>query len=206
MVFFIAMCRKPILRYASAALFAACFAGGATAAERDGITVKVRYYEITGETPRELFLSMVKHGPKDGFSSRAIAQTQYHTDWSTTLSYANGACRVVRAEPRATITYIYPQPPANMRNARRWNRFMAGIMRHERQHGRYVREMLAEAQKSITGLKIAGDEDCKRTRAEMKRRVNRIHDLYEAKQRAFDVREHKDGANIDRLIKAFVNG
>jgi len=196
---------EAILRHTLSVLLIVCFAGGVAAAERDGIVVKVERYDISGETPRELFLSMVKRGPKDGFRSRAIAQTQYHTDWSTTLSYANGACQVVRAEPRATITYIYPQPPAAMRNTRRWNRFMAGIMRHERQHGRYVHEMLAEARKSILGLNAAGDEDCNRTRAEMKRRVGRIHDLYEVKQRAFDVREHKDGANIDRLIKAFVN-
>lgn len=195
------------LRAAIVASIIACLAGNVAAAERDGITVKVTYYEITGETPRDMFLSMVKHGPKDGFRSRAIAQTQYHTDWSTTLSYTKGVCRVVRAEPRATITYIYPRRPAGMSPSvsGRWDRFMAGIVRHERQHGRYVREMLGEAKKSILGLKINGDEDCRRTRAEMKRRVSRIHDLYEAKQRAFDVREHRDGAKIDKLIKAFVN-
>ncbi|RFC68737.1 MULTISPECIES: DUF922 domain-containing protein [Mesorhizobium] len=196
---------KPILRYGLSAVLVASFAGGVVAAERDGIVIKLQHYDIAGETPRALFVSMVKRGPKDGFRSRAIAQTQYHTDWNTKLSYGKGACRVVSAEPRATITYIYPQPPAETRTTRRWNRFMAGIMKHERQHGRYVREMLAEARKSILGLKTASDPDCKRTRAEMKRRVSRIHDLYEDKQRAFDVREHKDGATIDRLIKAFVN-
>jgi predicted secreted Zn-dependent protease len=195
------------LRLAILASVIACLAGSVAAAERDGITAKVTYYAISGETPRDMFLSMVKRGPKGGFGSRAIAQTQYHTDWSTTLSYANGACRVVRAEPRTTITYIYPRRPDGMSKSvgKKWDRFMTGIMRHERQHGRYVREMLAEAKKSILGLKIHGDENCKQTRAEMKRRVSRIHDLYEAKQRAFDVREHRDDANIDRLIKAFVN-
>ena len=195
------------MRAAILASIIACVAGGVAAAESDGITVKVQYYEISGETPRDMFLSMVKRGPKDGFRSRAIAQTQYHTDWNTALSYAKGACRVVRAEPRASIDYIYPKPPENMSKSieKRWNRFMKGIMRHEQQHGRYVRKMLDEAQKSIVGLKIEGDEDCSRTRAEMKRRVSRIHDLYEARQRAFDEREHRDGANIDRLIKAFVN-
>ncbi|MCO5063095.1 MAG: DUF922 domain-containing protein [Rhizobiaceae bacterium] len=194
------------MRTAILASLIVCLAGGVCAQEREGITVKVTYYDITGDTPRDMFVSMVKRGPKDGFRSRAIAQTQYHTEWNTTLSSSNGVCRVTRAEPRAIITYIYPKQPSGMNKSTtaRWNRFMAGITRHERQHGRYVREMLAEARKSILGMKTENDESCRRTRAEMKKRVNRIHDLYEAKQVAFDEREHKDGANIDRLIKAFV--
>ncbi|MBX3597075.1 MAG: DUF922 domain-containing protein [Rhizobiaceae bacterium] len=196
------------MRYAALAAAIALSSGVAGAAEPKGFTVKVDYYEVSGDTPRDLFLAMVKRGPKDGyFRSRAIAQTQYHTEWDTKLIYAKGVCRVSKADPHATITYIYPRQPAGLSRdvERRWKRFMAGIVRHERQHGRYVRDMLAEARKAIIGLKTAGDKDCSRTRAEMKRRVSRIHSKYEAMQREFDVIEHQDGATIDRLIKAFVN-
>lgn len=193
------------LCYALAALIL-CGSAGDAAAESGVIVEKMKRYEITGRTAEELFQSMTKHGPRAEHSSRAIAQTQYKTDWNATLSYVNGACRVTKADPGATITYIFPQLPPGIDPAikQRWAKFMAGIEKHERQHGKYVRAMLRDAKKSITGLSIKGDQNCQRTHNEAKRRVDRIHEAYEAKQREFDRREHQDGANIDRLIRAFV--
>ena len=171
-----------------------------------GVTSKTTYYSIPGANGMQLYLSMVKRGPRHGLLSRAIAQTSYRVAWDAQVEWANGVCRVTSARPTLSITYAYPKPTERIspQVKARWNRFMAGVRRHEETHGRLARQMVDAAYKSVRGLKIAGDTSCRKTQREMKRRANATYALYEARQVRFDEVEHRDGGNIDRLILALI--
>lgn len=179
-------------------------AGGANA----GMKVQTKHYSIAGSTGLQLYASMVKRGPRHGFTSRAIAQTAYTVEWDAEVQSVAGSCRVVAARPTVSITYTYPKLAGAVSPGlqKRWNRFMAGVRKHEEKHGRIARQMVDEAVRSVRGLKMAGDPNCRKTRAEIKRRAKQTYTRYEAQQVLFDKVEHKDGGAIDRLILGLIKG
>jgi predicted secreted Zn-dependent protease len=178
----------------------------AEARRAEGITVKTKTYGIGGKTGKDLLLSMNRSGPKHGFLSRAIAQTQYKTNWDVKIEVDEGTCRLIYARPSLAITYSYPRPSDNLSPAmrKRWQVFMAGVVKHEEQHGRYAIQMIRTAEKAVAGIRFANDPQCRKAGAEIKRRVARIYENFEAKQVVFDRREHKDNGNIERLIRRLV--
>lgn len=187
---------------------AALFATGTAIAAAEQVKVKTRTYAISGRNGAELYQSMVRQGPRHGFVSRAIAQTSYTVEWQAEVVSAGAACRVVRALPVLSVTYTYPQPSRAMSAEmnQRWRRFMTGVKKHEERHGSIARQMVRSAEASVRNLKVGNDPGCIRTRAEVKKRADKIYAAYEARQIKFDAREHRDGGNIDRLILGLVKG
>jgi predicted secreted Zn-dependent protease len=187
---------------------AAVLTAAATVAAAEQVQVKTRTYAISGKTGAELYQAMVRQGPRHGFVSRAIAQTSYTVEWQAEVVSQGSGCRVVRARPVLSITYTYPQPSRTMSAdlSRRWQRFMAGVKKHEQKHGAIAREMVRAAEASVKGLKVPDDPACRKTRVEVKQRADKIYAAYEARQLKFDAREHRDGGNIDRLILGLVKG
>lgn len=169
-------------------------------------TVKVKTktvnYSITGKSGEALLDQMDRRGPKHGFLTRAIAQTGYSIDWAVDWRERAGTCRVADATATLSITYTFPKISGAVSPdlRRRWTRFMAGVHRHEETHGRIARQMVRAAERSIAGLSVKNDAGCRKTRAEVKRRVDRIYEEYEARQFAFDRVEHAEGGNVDRLV------
>ena len=170
------------------------------------VTSQTTTFPISGASGEALLRELERKGPKHGFTSRAIAQTRYTMNTEAEWSHAGGICAVTRPKVRLDITYIYPEVKGEVSGPlrSRWQRFMAGIRKHEEQHGRLAREMAAEADSAIAGLKIQDGKACGKLRAEMKRVVAAIVARYEARQRRFDVVEHSNGGNIEGLVKRLV--
>jgi predicted secreted Zn-dependent protease len=187
---------------------AAALAAVTTVAAAEQVKVSTKTYAIAGADGAELYQSMVRRGPRHGFVSRAIAQTSYTVEWQAEVVSVGRACRVVRALPILSITYTYPQPsrPLSPTMSRRWQRFMAGVRKHEQRHGSIAREMVRAAEAAVKGLKIDNDPSCRKTRVEVKKRADKVYAGYEARQLKFDAREHRDGGNIDKLILSLVKG
>ncbi|RVC92999.1 DUF922 domain-containing protein, partial [Mesorhizobium sp. M2A.F.Ca.ET.029.05.1.1] len=58
--------------------------------------------------------------------------------------------------------------------------------------------------KSIAGRTLADNWFCTATHREARRRIDAVYAQYEARQNAFDAREHRDGGRVDRLVNALV--
>ncbi|MEP6566062.1 MAG: DUF922 domain-containing protein [Mesorhizobium sp.] len=170
------------------------------------VLVKTRTYDITGTTGAGLVVAMDRKGPKHGFTTRAIAQTAYTEDWDLDVGQSNGVCQLRQANGTLNLTYTFPHVASTATPAlqRRWDRFFVGVRAHEETHGRIAKEMMRVTEKSVRGLKFAGDPFCNRTRSEARRRIAAIYAQYEAKQIAFDAREHRDGGHVEHLINALV--
>lgn len=194
------------MRLATLAYLAAAILCGAVAPASAGakLVVRTQTYAITGTTGKALLQAMDRKGPKHGFMARAIAQTGYTVHWNFKVSQAAGACRLNEAAATLDLTYTYPKPGSDLTPAlqKRWKRFFAGVQRHEQTHGRLAREMVRAAQKSVSGLKVADDRRCGITRREARRRIDAVYAEYEARQVAFDKREHRDGGKVDGLVAA----
>ena len=184
----------------------ALFGSAPPASAGTRVVVKTRTYDITGTTGLALMEAMDRKGPKHGFMTHAIAQTGYTVDWDLDAGQDNGVCRLRRANGTLNLFYTFPRvasatPPALQK---RWTRFFAGVRAHEETHGRLAREMMRATERSISGLRIADDRSCYKTRREAQRRIRATYAAYEAKQIAFDAREHRDGGHVEHLVTALI--
>lgn len=195
---------KSLLAGALVAIAALAVSGPASADIQ--VSVKKTYYKIGGKTGAALLEQMDRHGPKHGFLTRAIAQTRYSVTWEIEWAQSGATCKVRDADARLDITYSYPQPseavPAALQ--KRWNRFFAGVRKHEEIHGKIARDMVTEAAKAVEGFTNRNDRTCSKSKREVKRRVEEIYARYEARQVAFDKTEHRDGGNVQGLVGALV--
>ncbi|MER9582675.1 DUF922 domain-containing protein [Mesorhizobium sp. M0047] len=170
------------------------------------VLIKTRTYDITGNTGLALMKAMDRKGPKHGFMTHAIAQTGYTVDWNLDAGQDNGLCRLRRADGTLNLFYTFPHLASATAPAlqKHWSRFFAGVRAHEETHGRIAREMMRAIETSISGLRIADDPSCSKTRREAQRRIKATYAAYEVKQIAFDAREHRDGGHVEHLITALI--
>jgi predicted secreted Zn-dependent protease len=170
------------------------------------VLIKTQTYEIAGNTGAALAAAMDSRGPKHGFMARAIAQTGYTVDWDLDLSQAKGVCRLRQAHGTLNLTYTFPQiaSATTPRLRRHWNRFFAGVRAHELTHGRIAGDMMKATEKSMRGLTFADDWQCNKTRREARLRIRAVYAAYEARQNAFDAREHHAGGRVEHLVATLV--
>ena len=83
---------------------------------------------------------------------------------------------------------------------------MAGVHRHEETHGRIARQMVNAAEKSVSAIGYKNDRSCRKTQAELKKRIADVYARYEARQVEFDTIEHGEGGNVERLVSALARG
>jgi len=170
------------------------------------IHVETRTYDVTGASGIELIQNINRKGPKHGFMAHAIALTAYSANWDLVMLKSNGSCRVQQANGTMNLVYTFPRVVSPMTPAlkKRWSRFMAGTHAHEATHGRLARDMMRAAERSAVGVKATDDPSCYKARREAQRRIEAVSAQYEAKQRAFDAKEHRDGGHVEHLVLALI--
>ncbi|MEQ1950678.1 DUF922 domain-containing protein [Mesorhizobium yinganensis] len=164
--------------------------------------VNVETYDVAGDSGDALMAAMDRNGPRHGFLTRAIAQTRYSVDWDRTWLVSNGRCRLQKADVTLTVNYRYPalvgrSPPVLKQ---RWKKFVAGVRKHERTHGRLARRMTEEAYDAAFRIAVDDDPFCKKAKAELKQTVHAIYADYEARQQRFDALEHQPGGPVEKLV------
>lgn len=197
-----------VMTIARVSLALGCLASCAVAAQAgSGVSIQTKHYSIYGATGAELYASMVKRGPRSGYTAKAIANTHSRFVWNESFKSTGDACRVM-VRPTLTIIYTYPKPENAVSPAlkRSWNRFMASVRKHEEKHGRVARTMFESSARSLRQLSTSGDPSCARTRAEFKRRTAEAFRVFEERQKTFDKVEHQYGGNVDRIVKALKAG
>ncbi|WP_214473254.1 DUF922 domain-containing protein [Mesorhizobium sp. dw_380] len=168
--------------------------------------IQTRTYDITGSSGAALVEAMDSKGPKHGFMTHAIAQTAYTVDWKLDGNQDNGFCRLQQVDGTLNLFYTFPRVASPVTPAlnRRWVRFFAGVRAHEETHGRIARQMMRAAERSIAGLRVANDPFCYKMRREARLRIQAVYAEYEARQNAFDRREHSNGGHVEHLIVALI--
>lgn len=164
-------------------------------------------YRIAGATAPELYASIGERGPKAGLG-RAIAFTDFKLTWTRDYRPQGGACTLVSAKPKLTVTYRLPKPAGRLSRPlqARWDTFIAGVRRHETAHGAAIIAMVREIRAASVGLSVANDPQCRRIREELTRRLAAISAEQRRQSRAFDRVEMSEGGAVHQLILRFVNG
>ncbi|MGB6116658.1 MAG: DUF922 domain-containing protein [Mesorhizobium sp.] len=186
------------------ALAALCAARPAFAQAR--ITEETKFYQISGKTGMELLRDMNRRGPRHGFLTKAIAQTQFKTGYSGDFVYENGVCHAKGASYNLHITYVYPQPKVRFDSAmaRRWKVFQATNIQHEREHGRIAKKMANTIGKKLRAFKVKDSRGCDRPVARLSREIDAIVTAQNKEQMAYDKREHRDGGPVEKSIFSLI--
>lgn len=175
--------------------------GGALAGVK--VSVETKTYAVSGQTGEALIRAMDRRGPRHGFMARAIAQTRYAVGWEFEWSANGRTCRLKEALGTLDVAYSYPKltGQASRDLRKRWARFMSGVTVHEEMHGKIARDMVRAADRALKGLAIRNDPSCRKALGEAKRRIEKVYAAFEAKQAEFDRVEHRDGGNVENLLR-----
>lgn len=189
-------------------LLAACLLLAPTAAQAAWKAVeKVETYAIDGQSGPELYASIGQRGPELG-KVRAIAHTNFKLTWTRDYQPRGGACVLVSARPKLTITYTLPKPSGKLPAAvqKNWESFIAGVSAHEKVHGQIIEDMVRQIEAFSVGLSVADDPACSKIRTELTRRLSELSLAQRQRSQDFDRTELGQGGNLQQLVLALVNG
>ncbi|OBZ94985.1 peptidase [Pararhizobium polonicum] len=169
---------------------------------------KVQTYAVAGRTGGALYASIGERGPKVGNSGRAIAFTNFKLTWTRKYEPQGGACVLVTARPKLTITYTLPKPAERLPAAvaAKWDIFIAGVHRHELVHGDQIKDMVKKIEATSVGLTVPDDPKCQKIRTELTTRLGELSRAQRQQSRDFDRAELSNGGNIHQLVLALING
>jgi len=188
-------------------LLVACLASLPVVAHAQWQAVEqVKTYAIAGKSGAELYESIGARGPEVGSKVRAIAYTGFKLTWTRKYEPQQGACVLVSAQPKLTITYTLPKPAEQLppTTRRSWESFIAGVYKHERVHGDMIKDMVKEIEAASVGLSAADDPDCRKIRADLMTRLSGISNKQRQRSRDFDKAELSDGGNLQQLVLGLV--
>ena len=199
---------RPILRCAAILGFAVVPIVAADAERRSSTKTKTTTYTVSGKNGTTLLEAMDRRGPKHGFLTRAIAQTSYTVSWDVDWKENDGRCRIANAAATLSINYTYPAVKGTMSPAlkRRWQRFMAGVRKHEQTHGRLRGRWSTPPKNRCSDFPSTNDRRCRKTQAELKKRIALTYAKYEARQVEFDRVEHAEGGHVEALVNLLGSG
>ncbi|WP_370881116.1 DUF922 domain-containing Zn-dependent protease [Rhizobium mesoamericanum] len=168
---------------------------------------QVKTYAVTGSSGAALYDSIGERGPELG-GARAVAHTTFKLTWTRKYERRGNACVLAVARPKLIITYTLPKPATKLPTATQvsWATFIAGIEKHERVHGDYIKEMVRDIEAMSVGLSADDDPECSKIRLELTKRLGELSARQRQQGRDFDKVEMSEGGNIRRLVLQLVNG
>ena len=174
---------------------------------------KIDSYAVTGHSVGELYASIGANGPvigKDGAGGarRVIAHTNFKLTWQRDYQPQGGGCVLKSARPKLIITYTLPKPAGKLPAATqaRWDAFSAGLIAHEKVHGKGIVDMVDKIVAFSTGLTVANDPSCTKIRAQLTQYLDQLSKAQRQDSRDFDKVEFGQNGNMLKLIAAFLGG
>lgn len=194
--------------YLASACFGTMLMLAPSAFARDWQPVEqIKTYAISGTSGAALYEAIGARAPQAG-SGLAIAHTSFKLTWTRKYEPQGTACAITVAKPKVIITYTLPKPTNRLSPevAASWSRFIAGVEKHERVHGDFIKELVQQIQDFSLGLRVENDPSCQKIRQVLTARLGELSKAERAKNVEFDRVELSPGGNVHQLILALVNG
>ena len=148
--------------------------------------VTVETYNVTGDTAGDVLVSMLAGGPQPGddvFFGLTTAET--HLRYDTTP--VAGGCVLADVSVDLTLTIMLPAwsptSPPDAQLVRDWGGFRRALADHEDRHRQIAEAGAQRLARALAGLRR---DSCPATKAEARRRVQRIEADVSAAQRQYD--------------------
>jgi len=186
--------RIPLLAACASAVLAGC-ASSAGTAPRDrpepphlnapaSANTTYAYYEVTGNTMGELFTSMRRQAPPEGYGV-----TRWFISWTTRWEPVGGVCRITQARVNLRTEVRLPRwepgPDASPELVTQWRTFMEHLRSHENGH---LEIAVAAAREVERALRRVQTPSCISVQGAGNQAAERVVSEYRARQRAYDAR------------------
>ena len=167
------------------------------------VSVKTKYYKITGRKAKDFALSMSKRGPYSRqHKRRAWATASRDLSYRLFHQKIRGKCRIKRADVTMKITYTMPKlttrKGVSSREYKNWRRMYALLDKHEKVHGSYFKQLASKAHKRLNRLRPA--RNCRQLE---KNALNLMKKLSDEDSRRNDRFDAKDTRNYSRMTKIY---
>ena len=144
--------RLPVGRLMGGLAF--CFVAAAVA--QDSVLVTTNYFNVSGESARELRRSINQSRPwKD--RSEGDANTEWKIEWTFKLMPSGTTCQVHSFTTKTTIKIVLPKwtPDASASPilTERWESYMTALKRHEEGHKQIALAAASEVRRRVKSLK-----------------------------------------------------
>lgn len=164
-------------------------------------------YPVRGTSGAALYAAIGHSGPKLG-KTRAIAHTGFRLTWRRDYRPRGTDCVLAAAVPKLVITTTLPKPVDPLPPAVKasWDRFLQGMIAHEKVHAEFIRALARDIEKATVGLAVSNDPGCRKIRASLPALLKPISDAERRQHRDYDAREMRPGGPVEQLILDLVNG
>lgn len=161
---------------------------------------RTTYYNVQGQTGREIFQSMIRNGPKigRGVKNHALATTEYDYDVKNVdFVIQNGRCVPRKLDLHLTVTYTYPRWNGHSRarasTRKAWRSFFSAVTWHEKQHVKIAMEYAEEYVQVLKKARLRAGNNCNAEGFSSHWRANRAALKHNRKQRQFDRQDLRRG-------------
>ncbi len=147
---------------------------------------EIDYYDVSGNSAKELRDQMRQKGPfgKDG--KRYDARTDWHVSWNYRYQPFPEGCRFTELQTTFTVTIILPNwssVGASAALVRKWERYMSALRLHEDGH----QSNGVKAAEEIQALQsLRSSAGCPALMKEFQSKADSIFDKYRAADDAYD--------------------
>jgi len=173
------------------------------------ISESTGYYQIRGRDGLEVSKAMLSGGARNISLRHAIAATSTRFQiGNADFAVVKGKCVIRDITVRLEIQYLYPQwatkNAASPAVRKAWDQFYVELIKHEKTHGRYAKEAVAQIERELKKIRANASAGCSDFPAKADRRFDELTNRLKAKQLAFDARENKKSSRISKLLIALL--
>ena len=178
--------------------------GGTAHAKSKSVTIieKTEYYSITGKSAAEFAVSMGRKGPYSRQHRRRAWATAYRDlTYQLVQQKLKQSCRITDAKIKLSITYTLPkltqEKAVPSKELAKWRRMLDLLIRHERTHGLYYKQMAEKVHRSLVRMKP--QSNCTSQKQSAKALVKKLSQENKLLNDRFDERDHKNYRQMQRI-------
>ncbi|MEL6947325.1 MAG: DUF922 domain-containing protein [Pseudomonadota bacterium] len=162
------------------------------------------YYAIKGKTAADFARSMTSRGPRAFTPRRRVWATATRSlRYSLQTSSKAGSCRNLGAKVSMDITYRMPRlsrtKGVRASELRKWRRMYAILLRHEKVHGRYYKQLANQVYKALRAKRRA--RSCRELERWAKATVKRLSDANIRKNARFEIIDRPNYRRMQRIVQ-----
>ncbi|MFD0917955.1 DUF922 domain-containing protein [Pseudahrensia aquimaris] len=166
------------------------------------ITEKTKNYIITGTNARDFARSMSKKGPYSRqHRKRAWATASRDLTFQITRKKSRSGCRVRSVKVSLAIKYVLPKLAStrgvSARERKKWKRMKSLLVKHERTHGRFYKELAKKTERSIK--RMAPAKSCQQLERNALKLAKKLSAEDSARNDLFDARDSRNYRLMARI-------
>ncbi|MGH8235042.1 MAG: DUF922 domain-containing Zn-dependent protease [Rhodanobacteraceae bacterium] len=172
-------------------MMAATFGGNVLASDPT-ISLRIKYYDVSGSTGREIRNQLDKLGPVGADGKRYDGYTRWRVNWNFQFAPKGGHCalRSFKTSVRTVMTLPRWEGSRNVssRLAKKWNTYLAALRLHEDGHNHHGVEAAEAILKRFSEMQQA--PDCEKLSHDLNAAARSILASYNQKDLIYDAKTH----------------